>query len=60
MLSIIIGRAGSGKTDYIYKKIKALMENKKRENMIIVPEQFSHEAERELCQICGASVGLYA
>ena len=60
MLSIIIGRAGSGKTDYIYKKIKALMENKKCENMIIVPEQFSHEAERELCQICGASVGLYA
>ena len=38
MLSIIIGRAGSGKTDYIYKKIKALMENKKCEYMIIVPE----------------------
>ena len=28
--------------------------------MYIVPEQYSHEAERELCRVCGDSMSLYA
>lgn len=60
MLNIVIGRASSGKTDGIYDRIKALSDEKKGGSILIVPEQFSHEAEREMCRRCGNSVSLYS
>ena len=60
MLKIIIGRARSGKTARIFDEIRKLTENKTGGILLIVPEQFSHEAERELCRVCGNSVSLYA
>lgn len=62
MLRLIMGRAGRGKTARIFNEIKAkLMGNPtEKGNIFIVPEQYSHAAERELCKICGDSVSLYA
>lgn len=49
MIHIIYGRAGSGKSEYIYRKIKkSLEENKNQKIYIITPEQFSFTAERRL------------
>lgn len=60
MLKIVMGRAGSGKTARVYDEIRKLTKEKTIGTLLIVPEQFSHEAERELCRVCGNSVSLYA
>ena len=60
MLKIITGLAGSGKTAAIYAKISEAVKNRIPNRFLIVPEQFSHEAERELCAICGDTMSRYA
>ncbi len=60
MLKLILGVAGTGKTAMITGKIKAQVAAKKGGSLLIVPEQYSHEAERELCAVCGDSLCLYA
>lgn len=60
MLNLILGVAGSGKTSYITQKIKSAVQSEIKGVFLIVPEQYSHEAERELCAICGDSLSLYA
>ena len=60
MLQIVIGKAGTGKTAAMMKKIKDAVEHRVGGQFLIVPEQYSHEAERELCRICGDSLSLYA
>ena len=60
MLNLIIGRAGTGKTEYIMNEIKREMEAGESGLLLIVPEQYSHEAERQLCAVCGDSLSLYA
>ena len=60
MLKIIIGKAGTGKTTAVIEEIKQNMRKGLGGNMLIVPEQYSHEAERELCRACGDSLSLYA
>lgn len=60
MLRLIIGAARSGKTSAVMEEISALIENKKGGTMFIVPEQYSHEAERELSLRCGDTTSLYA
>lgn len=47
-LNIISGRAGSGKTTYIFKKIKEVVQEGKKKVYIITPEQFSFTAEKRL------------
>lgn len=50
-MEILIGPPGSGKTYQCYQKIKnTLKQNKKDKIIMIVPEQFSLEIERELTQ----------
>ena len=49
MLHLIIGKAGTGKTAAIIEKIRAAVQRREGGHMMIVPEQYSHEAERELC-----------
>lgn len=52
MLQFIIGRAKSGKSAEIIKKIKEdVKENK--ESIIIVPEQYSFETEKNLLEVLG-------
>ncbi len=46
-LRIIYGRAGSGKTSFIFNEIKKNI-NLKNKTYIITPEQFSYSAEKEL------------
>ena len=60
MLRLIIGRAGSGKTAAIIGEINEAVQSGLGGSMLIVPEQYSHEAERELCARCGDSLSLYA
>lgn len=60
MLKLILGRAGSGKTSRLLGEIKENVANCSAGNIVIVPEQYSHAAERELCKTCGDSMCLYA
>ncbi|MCL1829574.1 MAG: ATP-dependent nuclease subunit B, partial [Oscillospiraceae bacterium] len=59
MLKLILGRAGSGKTEKIMREINKHIEEKRGDLLLIVPEQYSHEAERELLSVCGAGLSLY-
>ena len=60
MLRFIIGKAGTGKTAAIYEELRRAVEARRRGRILLVPEQYSHEAERELCSICGDSLSLTA
>ncbi len=60
MLRLILGKAGTGKTGAVIREIAAAVRQEKGGRLLIVPEQYSHEAERELCAACGDSLSLYA
>ena len=60
LLKIYIGRAGSGKTSKIFNEIKEAVLSEKENLILSVPEQYSHDAERMLCQFCGDKASLYA
>lgn len=51
MLSIWIGRAGSGKSRRVLSEIAA--RRGERRQVLLVPEHVSHEAEIDLCRACG-------
>ena len=51
MLSIWIGRAGSGKSRRVLSEIAA--RRAERDQVLLVPEHVSHEAELDLCHACG-------
>lgn len=59
-MRFIIGKARSGKTARIIDEIKTLVLNGQERVLLLVPEQYSHEAERELCSACGDRLSLYA
>jgi ATP-dependent helicase/nuclease subunit B len=58
MLKLILGRAGSGKTTAVLRRLCQAGEG--RAQVLMVPEQQSHEAERALCQVGGPTVSRYA
>ncbi|MBE6948437.1 MAG: ATP-dependent nuclease subunit B [Ruminococcaceae bacterium] len=60
MVKLIIGRAGSGKTSAIINEIHDKGLSGDSGMILIVPEQFSHDTERELSRICGAGANLYS
>ena len=60
MLRMILGRAGTGKTGQILAEIARRAERREGGSFLIVPEQYSHEAERELARRCPDSASLYA
>lgn len=58
VLKLLLGRAKTGKTTAIFQ---AMGENgRKRPQVLIVPEQYSHEAERRLCQTLGNGASAWA
>ena len=59
LLTIITGRAGSGKTAYIMNDIKQKVMSKESGLFLIVPEQYSHDAEKQLCRHCGDTLSMY-
>ena len=60
MLQLILGRAGTGKTARIIEEIRSRVETGEGGNILIVPEQYSYEAERELLRVAGDTASLYA
>lgn len=60
MLRIFYGRAGTGKSAAVMSEIKDAVDRCEGRRVLLVPEQYSHEAERELCAMCGDSLSLYA
>ncbi len=58
MLHLLTGRAGSGKTLALLNSI--CQHGAERPQVLLVPEQASHEMERLLCVRGGSSVSLYA
>ena len=51
MLNLILGRAKTGKTTRIFDLVRR--EGQHRPQVLLVPEQVSHDAERQLCALCG-------
>ena len=51
MLTIWVGRAGSGKSARVLETMGREREN--RPQLLLVPEHTSHEAELDLCRACG-------
>lgn len=58
MLKLLLGRAGTGKSTTILNAIAAA--NGARPQVLIVPEQHSHDTERRLCAVGGNRVSDYA
>ncbi|MBQ9229424.1 MAG: PD-(D/E)XK nuclease family protein [Eubacterium sp.] len=48
MLQLVLGRAGSGKTEYIFQTVRRLVEEGEKNLLLIVPEQFSFISEKRL------------
>ena len=59
-LRLITGKVRSGKTSYIIGEIRDAVRAGTARSLLLVPEQYSHEAERELCEACGDRLSLYA
>ncbi len=59
MLKLILGRAKSGKTRSVMEEISRLA-SRGEKSVLLVPEQYSHEAEREALRFCGDSLSLHA
>ena len=60
MLKLMIGKAGTGKTAAVINEIKQAVDARQPGRILLVPEQYSHEAERELCRRCGDALSRYA
>ena len=58
MLTILMGRAKTGKSDTLLRKIAALGDSSRQ--ILLVPEHASYQAEVDLCRACGASVSRHA
>ena len=57
MLKLILGRARTGKTTELLQRVAG--EGKRRPQVILVPEQVSHDMERRLCAQCGPEASRY-
>ena len=51
MLNIWVGRAGSGKSDRVLRTMA--QRRSERQQILLVPEHISHEAEVDLCRALG-------
>lgn len=60
MLKLILGRAKSGKTAMLMDAIHRRVERGEGGAVLLIPEQYSHEAETELLRVCGDRLCLYA
>lgn len=53
MLQFVLGRAGSGKTEYLRQLLARESLNGGRRLIMLVPEQYSFETEKAMLQLCG-------
>ncbi len=54
MLRFILGKSGTGKTTYIYEKIKELVQQGNDKIIMLVPDQSSFDTEKAFLEILGA------
>lgn len=54
MLHLVTGRIGCGKTQRIYSEIETLIKSGKTEILLLVPEQYSFETEKNIVSQMGA------
>lgn len=59
MVRLILGRAGAGKTALVFREIAENVDRGRENMVLLVPEQYSHEAERELCAAAGDGLSRY-
>ena len=59
MVRVILGRAGAGKTALVFREIAGYVSQGRGDLVLLVPEQYSHEAERELCAVAGDKLSRY-
>lgn len=60
VLELIVSRDRKLNTDAMLDRISEAVGNRRGGQILIVPEQFSHDAERALCERCGDTASLYA
>lgn len=53
MLRFVFGRSGYGKTEYVFSKVKELVDSGEKDILIITPEQYSLVSERRLLDELG-------
>lgn len=53
MLHLVLGRSGSGKTQFIRSLLRDLAREGARDMILLVPEQFSFESERAMLELLG-------
>ena len=58
MLKLLLGRSGAGKSEAILRRIGESAGA--RAQILVVPEQHSHDTERRLCAVAGNSVSRWA
>jgi len=58
MLTILMGRARTGKSDWVLQKIKSMGDGSRQ--ILLVPEHASHAAEVDLCRVCGDTASRHA
>lgn len=58
MLNILLGRAKTGKSDMVLRRIAEL--GLSGQQILLVPEHASHQAEVDLCRVCGDTVSRHA
>ena len=58
MLTILLGRAKTGKSDAVLRRIAELGDAGKQ--ILLVPEHASHQAEVDLCRACGPTASRHA
>ena len=58
MLTILMGRAKTGKSDRVLRQIRELGDGSRQ--ILLVPEHASHAAEMDLCACCGDTASRHA
>ncbi len=58
MLRILMGRAKTGKSDAVLRRIAKLGDASRQ--ILLVPEHASHQAEVDLCRVCGDTASRHA
>ena len=59
MIRLILGQAGTGKTALVFREIAEYVRRERENVVLLVPEQYSHEAERELCAAAGDTLSRF-
>ena len=58
MLTLVLGRAGAGKSEYLYRLAAQRAREGAKNAIFLVPETYSHQAERQLCLYGGDAINL--